>query len=274
MVATSAAACGALLAGAPEWLARLFGIAELTGFRLAFGAFAACLLVTTFLFALLSPAVEAPRPVRRWSNPLRLPSRRPMFTLVGLFSVDALGGALIMQSLVAYWFNTRFGLDVGSLAVVFFVSQLLSALSLWAAARIAARIGLLNTMVFTHIPASLLLIGAAFAPTATLAVVLWQARSLFSMMAVPTRDSYTMAIVGPDERVAMASLHMVGRSVASTVGPRLSTALWEAVSAAAPFVACGVLKIGYDLALFAYFRRVRPPEEVPGAAGSVAAKRE
>jgi MFS family permease len=135
-------------------------------------------------------------------------------------------------------------------------------MSLWLAAKIANRIGLLNTMVFTHIPSSLFLLAAAFAPTAWLAVLFWQFRAFLAQMDNPTRDSYTMAVVGPEERVGMASVHMVGRSALGAAGPSATTVLWGMLSASAPLVGSAVLKIGYDLALYAMFRNVRPPEEV------------
>ncbi len=189
-------------------------------------------------------------------------TRRRIFTLTGLYSVDTFTTSMVTQSLMAYWFATKFGLDLGSLALVFFVSQLLTASSLWVAAKIANRIGLLNTMVFTHIPSSLFLLAAAFAPTAWLAVLFWQFRAFLAQMDNPTRDSYTMAIVGPEERVAMASIHMVGRSALGAAGPSATAALWGLLSASAPLVGSALLKISYDLALYAMFRNVRPPEEV------------
>ena len=117
-------------------------------------------------------------------------------------------------------------------------------------------------MVFTHIPASLFLIGAAFAPTAWLAVLFWQLRAFLSMMDVPTRDSYTMSVVQPNERIAMAGIHIVGRSVAGTIGPSVATALWQALSATVPLISSAVLKITYDLSLYFMFRNVKPPQEV------------
>jgi predicted MFS family arabinose efflux permease len=137
---------------------------------------------------------------------------------------------------------------------------------MWVAAKIANRIGLLNTMVFTHIPANLFLIGAAFSPWGWLAIAFWQGRAFFSQMDVPTRDSYIMAIVRPEERVAMASMQQLGRSAANTVGPSVATFMWTALSASAPLVASGIIKIAYDLSLWAIFRNVKPPEE-EGAAG-------
>ena len=116
-------------------------------------------------------------------------------------------------------------------------------------------------MVFTHIPSSIFLIAMPFAPVGWLAVLFWQLRSFLGQMDVPTRESYTMAVVGPEERVAMASISVVGRSMTGTAGPPVATALWSAVSASAPFIACGVLKIVYDISLFFMFRNVKPPEE-------------
>lgn len=269
IVQTLSRAGGALAASIPVGLAAL-GIAELTSFRVVFAGLAVLLIAMAGLFATLpTPATETARP--RWTNPLKTESRRTIFTLTGLFTVDALGGALLLRSLIAYWFSTRFGLDLTDLALVFFGSELLSAASLWLATRLATRIGLINTMVFTHLPASFLLLGAAFAPSAWLAVTFWQARSLFSLMDIPARDSYTMAVVRPEERVAMASIHNLGRSAANTAGPSIATALWTTVSASAPLVGCAVLKIGYDLSLWYMFRNAPSPEE---AARRTAAERQ
>ena len=265
IASTGAAAVGALAAGLPQIYQSYFGIGEIYAFKAMFVTFVVLLIISALLYALLSPGVEVKAEARQWMNPMKLPSRRIIFTLTGLFSVDNFAGSLLLQSLVAYWFSTRFGLELGALALVFFFSQILSAVSLWLAARVAARIGLINTMVFTHIPASLFLIAAAFAPTATLAVLFWQLRSFLGQMDVPTRTSYTMAVVGPEERVAMAGIHMVGRSISSIGGPSAATALWQAFSAGAPLVGCAVLKIAYDISLYFMFRNVKPPEETKKA---------
>jgi len=261
IVATAASALGALAVGLPILLQDTFGMNEIYAYKAMFVGFAFFLLVGALLYRLLSSAVEVSGSEQRWVNPFRLPSRRLIFTLTGLFSLDHFAGSLFLQSLAAYWFYTKFGLELESLALVFFFSQLLSAISLWVAAKLANRIGLINTMVFTHIPASLFLIAAAFAPTAWIAVLFWQLRAFLSMMDVPTRDSYTMSIVRPDERVAMAGIHIVGRSLSGTIGPSVATALWQAISATVPLIASGVLKITYDLSLYFMFRNVKPPQE-------------
>ncbi len=262
IVARTGTALGALAAGLPALYQIAFEMTILDAYRVMFIAFAVLQVIGALLYSLLSTGIEGAAAERKWINPLKLPSRRRIFTLTGLFSVDTFTTAMVTQSLIAYWFFTKFGLELGSLALVFFVSHLLTATSLWVAAKIANRIGLLNTMVFTHIPSSLFLVAAAFAPTAWLAVLFWQLRAFLAQMDNPTRDSYTMAVVGPEERVAMASIHMVGRSALGAAGPSATTALWSLLSASAPLVGSAVLKIGYDLSLYAMFRNVRPPEEV------------
>ena len=259
IVARTGGALGALAAGLPDLYQGTFELTTLDAYRVMFVAFAVLQIVVALLYSLLSPGIEGAPTEQRWSNPLKLPSRRRIFTLTGLFSVDTFTTSMVTQSLIAYWFSSKFGLQLGSLALVFFVSQVLTATSLWLAAKIANRIGLLNTMVFTHIPSSFFLLAAAFAPTAWLAVLFWQLRAFLAQMDNPTRDSYTMAIVGPEERVAMASIHMVGRSSLGAAGPSATTALWSLLPASAPLA---LLKIGYDLSLYAMFRNVRPPEEV------------
>jgi MFS family permease len=262
IIGTGATAFGALSAGLPVLFREGLSISEIDSFKIMFGGYAVLVAMSAILYSRLSANVEVDATQRSWTNPLTLPSRRLIFTLVGLFGVDQFGGALLVQSLIAYWFNTKFGLDLGSLALVFFASQALSATSLWVAAKLANRIGLINTMVFTHIPSSLFLIGAIFSPYVWLAIGLWQLRAFFGQMDVPTRDSYTMSIVGPEERVVMASMMGAGRSIFGVAGPSLATLLWTVVAASAPFVAGAALKISYDLMLFYMFRKVKPPEEV------------
>ncbi len=261
IVALGGAALGTLAAGLPTIYQNTFGLSEIHAYKAMFVGFAVLSLVGAVLYSFLSSAVEVARSEQRWSNPLRLPSRRLIFTLTGLFSLDHFAGSLFMQSLAAYWFYTKFGLELESLALVFFFAQVLAAISLWLAAKLASRIGLINTMVFTHIPASLFLIAAAFAPAVWMAILFWQLRAFLSMMDVPTRDSYTMSVVQPNERVAMAGIHTVGRGISGTVGPSAATALWQAFSATVPLIACAVLKITYDLSLYFMFRNVKPPQE-------------
>lgn len=262
IVARTGTAIGALAAGLPAIYQDAFGLSTILSFKLMFLGFSGFQLIGALLYSMISPAVEGEAGQQKWTNPLKLPSRRRIFTLTGLFGVDTFTTTMVMQSLIAYWFSTKFGLTLESLALIFFVSHILTAISIWLSAKLANRFGLLNTMVFTHIPSSILLLGAAFAPAAWMAVLLWQVRAFLSQMDVPARDSYTMAVVGPEERVAMASIQMVTKSSGGAVGPFATTALWTAVSAAAPLVGSAVLKITYDLSLYFMFRNVKPPEEI------------
>ncbi len=261
IVGTGGASLGALAAGLPPLLQNAFGLTELASFKVIFVAFAAILVLAALCYSFLSSSVEVTPTGSRWVNPFHLPSRRLIFTLSGLFSVDHFAGGLIVQSLVSLWFFTRFGIELQSIAFIFFGSNVLAAISLWFAAKLANRIGLINTMVFTHIPSSFFLIAIPFLPTAWMAATFWMVRGFFGMMDVPTRQSYTMAVVGPHERTAMAGINSVTRSVTGAASPSVATALWNIGATSIPFVACGVMKIAYDIALYFMFRNVKPPEE-------------
>ncbi|MDE2779681.1 MAG: MFS transporter [Chloroflexota bacterium] len=261
IVARTGTFLGALAAGMPVLLQDVLGLSLLSSYKAMFLGFALCQLAGAALYLFVSSSVEGAAARQQWQNPFSLPSRRRIFTLITLYSVDTFTTSMVMQSLVAYWFYTKFGLPVESLALVFSLSHLLTASSLWISAKIANRIGLLNTMVFTHIPSSFFLLAAAFAPTAPLAIVFWQCRAFLSQMDVPTRDSYNMSVINSEERVAMASINMVTRSAAGAMGPSVTTAIWNITAAWVPLVGSALLKIGYDLSLFFMFRNVRPPEE-------------
>jgi MFS family permease len=261
IVGTIAGALGALASGMPTLLQRALGLGELASFRPMFVGYTALAVLTALCYSRLSRRVEVSRGAARWTNPFTLPARGRIVTLAGLFTVDSFGTGLIVQSLVSYWFFTRFGLQPGSLGAVFFASSVLTAISLWVAARLARRIGLLNTIVFTHIPASLLLIAVPFVPEAWMAIALWLLRAFFAQMDAPTSQSYTMAVVAPEEHTAMASAATVTRSAGLAAGPSVGTALWTTLGPSAPFLVGGVVKIAYDLTLWGLFRRVKPPEE-------------
>ncbi len=255
------ATIGALAAGLPPILHSSFDLSDLSSFKAMYIGFSIVLLAAAFLYAFLSPAVEVAKTQKQWSNPLKLPSRRIIFTLTGLFALDSFAGSLFAQSLASYWFYTKFGMDLKDLALVFSLSNILGAVSLWVAAKLGNWIGLINTMVFTHIPSSLFLIVAVFIPVPSLVIVFWQLRAFFSMMDQPTRDSYTMSMVQPQERVAMAGINTVGRGITGTIAPVIASALWQAFSATVPIIGCAVLKITYDLSLFFMFRNVKAPQE-------------
>jgi predicted MFS family arabinose efflux permease len=189
-------------------------------------------------------------------------SRGIVLRLSALFAVDAFAGGFIVQSLVAYWFFVRFGVDPTALGAIFFGTNLLAGLSALAASRIAGRIGLIKTMVFTHIPSNMLLMLVPLMPTLPLAILILLLRSSLSQMDVPTRQSYVMAVVHPSERSAAAGITGIARSVGASFSPLITGALLSGGLLTIPFFAAGGLKIAYDLALYYNFRRLKPPEEV------------
>jgi MFS family permease len=247
-------AIGALASGAPEWIAARAGVAPLEAMKLMFviyGAIGVAVGVLYSRFATARTAVaETPRALG--------PSRGVVWKLAALFSIDSFAGGFAINALLALWLFQRFELSLTAAGVFFFWTGLLSALSQLAAAPLAQRIGLINTMVFTHLPANLCLVAAAFAPTLPAALALLFVRSALSQMDVPARSAYVMSVVTPEERPAAASFTAVPRSLASALSPSLGGALFAAGAMAAPLVVCGVLKSLYDLALLAMFRNVPP----------------
>ncbi len=189
------------------------------------------------------------------------PSRATVYKLAALFSVDAFAGGFAVQSLLALWLFKRFELSLSTASPFFFLSGILAAFSFPVAAWLSRRVGLINTMVFTHIPSSLCLILAAFAPSLPFALGLLLIRAALSQMDVPTRSSYVMAVVTKEERTAAASFTSVPRSLAASLSPALAGALFSSSFMASPLIICGVLKIAYDLLLLNQFRHVKPPEE-------------
>jgi MFS family permease len=189
------------------------------------------------------------------------PSKGIVYKLAALFSLDAFAGGFAVQSLVALWLFERFDLSLAQASLFFFWSNVLTAFSYPVAVRLAKRFGLVNTMVFTHIPSSACLIVAAFSPNLTIVLTLLLIRSALSQMDVPTRTSYVMAVVTPAERPAAASVTAVPRSLASSISPALAGALLATSFSGLPLMICGVLKIVYDVSLLMTFRHVKPPEE-------------
>ena len=249
------AAVGALAAAVPDWLVTL-EFERLTALRLMFGIYGITGLSVWWLYFRSLARLPEPPPHERPGRPAPLQeSRGIVIRLAALFSVDAFAGGLVLNSLLALWLFERFGLSVAAAGAFFFWAGLLTAASQLAAPWVARRIGLLNTMVFTHIPASLCLILAALAPSLTLALGLLLLRAFLSQMDVPTRAAFVMAVVTPQERAAAASFTAVPRSLAAALSPSLGGALFAAGLLAAPLVLCGLLKISYDLALLAAFKR-------------------
>jgi MFS family permease len=246
-----AGAAGALAAATPEWLA----IDTVAAIKIMFVFYAFLGLLGGFAYRKI-PSVPRPR-----SSVSLGPSRGIVYKLAALFAIDSFAGGFVVQSLLALWLFQKFDLSLAAAGAFFFWSGVLSAFSFPVAAWIGSRIGLVNTMVFTHIPSSLCLIAAAFAPSLEWALGLLLVRAALSQMDVPTRSSYVMAVVTEAERPAAASVTAVPRSLASAASPALAGALFAAGFQAWPLLLCGALKIAYDLALLAAFRHIRPPEE-------------
>lgn len=248
-IGSMAGALGALAAALPEALGAR--IAMVDALRLMFVLYAAVGVAAWALYLGL-PEVRAADD----APPVPLgPSRGIVWRLAALFSIDSFAGGLILNSLLALWLFERYGLSLAAAGAFFFWTGLLSACSQLAAAPLARRIGMVNTMVFTHIPSSLFLIGAALASRLDVALAFLLARSALSQMDVPARGAFVMSVVTPAERPAAASFTAVPRSLAAAVSPSITGAMFAAGAMAAPLIACGVLKIAYDLALFAAFRR-------------------
>jgi MFS family permease len=258
LVGSLAAAFGSLAAGLPALASSRWSWSAHAALQAMFLLYAVTAIGIAAIYSGLprAPAGEArtaPAPLTR--------SRRRVFTLAALFSVDAFAGGLVVQSLVALWLFQRHGLSAATTGTVFFWTGLLSAASFLIAVRIARRIGLVNTMVFTHIPANVCLILVPFQESLAIVIALLMVRALLSQMDVPTRSSYVMAIVLPEERPAAASITSVPRSLASAASPFLAGWMLGLSPFGWPLVAAGALKIAYDLALLATFRAIRPPEE-------------
>jgi MFS family permease len=258
-----ATAAGALAGGAVAAALQRSGLPALASYRILLWAYAACGIVLFVLFARLSRAVEAETSSTSPRRVLGLHrSRGAVAKLSSLFALDAFAGGFVVQSLLALWFHVRFDMDIAALGGLFFGANLLAGVSALLAARIAERIGLVHTMVATHLPSNVLLCLVPLMPNAALAVAVLLVRFSISQMDVPTRQSYTIAIVDPDERSAAAGVTGIARSVGASLSPVLSGSLMATASLmSAPFFIAGGLKIAYDLLVYRGFRAVKAPEE-------------
>ena len=263
LVGSLGAAAGALAASLPDWIEQRWGIPKVAALQSMFMLYAAAALPIALVYRGLPRTLGAVE--RRAPAPLTR-SKARVYTLAALFSVDAFAGGLVVQSMLALWLYQRFELSPAQAGALFFWTGLASAASFLVAPRIAERVGLVNTMVFTHLPANLCLMAVPFVDSLPVALGLLFIRAALSQMDVPTRSSYVMAIVLPEERPAAASITAVPRSMASSASPLIAGWLLAASAFGWPLVAAGALKVAYDLALLMAFRRIRPPEEVAGAA--------
>ena len=262
LIGALSSAVGALTAATPD-LVSAIGIGQLAALKGMFVLYALLGVAGSLLYRRIPARVE---PIAGAAPALAHglgPSRAIVYRLAALFSLDAFAGGFVVQSLLALWLFARFDLSLSAASVFFFWSGVLSAFSFPVAAWLSRRIGLVNTMVYTHIPSSLCLIFAAVAPSLWLALGLLLLRAALSQMDVPTRSSYVMAVVTAAERPAAASFTSVPRSLAAAASPALAGALFAASFQAWPLIICGVLKIVYDLLLLVQFRHVKPPEERP-----------
>ena len=255
---TFAAALGALCSGLPVYVARRADLDLVDVERAAFLIYGVVALTLAAMYLRLERVQGT---LRRRGAPLAQ-SRGIVLRLSALFSLDSLGGGLVVQSLLALWLFQRYDLSLGVTGAIFFAAGLLSASSQLAAAWLAERIGLIRTMVYTHLPANLFLVAAALMPNVWLAVGFLLLRMSLSQMDVPARQSYTMAVVPPEERVAAASVTNVPRSLAAATTPLLAGVMLNATTFGWPLIAAGLIKAVYDLLLLWQFRAIRPPEEL------------
>lgn len=265
LVGSFATALGALASG---WLAQWLqtdGMPALEAYRLILMGYAIGGLLLTILFLNLSPAVEVTQ-TNAEDQPKKIlglhRSRQVVFKLSALFAFDAFAGGLIVQSMMAYWFHIKYGVNTGILGSIFFGANIFAGISALLAARIAEKFGLINTMVFTHIPSNVLLILVPLMPNLPLAITLLLLRFSISQMDVPARQSYTMAVVAPDERSAASGVTAIARSIGAAASPVLTGLFFSMPSLfSLPFYLSGGLKIIYDLLIYREFNSVKPPEE-------------
>jgi MFS family permease len=269
LVGSFATALGSMSAGALAQALQGFGITPLGSYRMVVVGYAAMGLMIGLLFTRVSSAVEVPpvshgsdsrRPLKRLLGLHR--SRGIILKLSGLFSMDAFAGGFVLQSIVAYWFHVRFGVQPALLGSIFFGANILAGFSALAAAWVASKIGLIRTMVFTHIPSNILLILVPLMPNLPLAIAVLLMRFSISQMDVPTRQSYTMAVVSPEERSGAAGITGIARTTGASLSPvATGPLLANAALIDVPFFLSGGIKIVYDLLLYRSFRGIRPSEE-------------
>ena len=253
---------GALAAGLPILLEHRLAYSSLGAYKVLFLAYAALYLLVAAAYFLLSPAVEvvAPAPSKLVSS-ISPQARKTIAGLTALFSLDAFGGGFLTDALVSYWFFRRFGVPEHDLGLVFFVVHVLNAGSHLGAAWLARRIGLVNTMVFTHLPSSLFLMAVPFAPSFRWAVALFLCREALVEMDVPTRQSYVAALVKPNERTFASGATNLARNVFWAVGSAVAGFLMQSLTFSAPLLVGGGAKVTYDVLLYGAFRKLKPPEE-------------
>ena len=271
MVGTFAMSAGILLSGLPEIFVQQYGLNQIESIKPLFVLYSIIGLGVLGIYFLISNKVEINRnndnaTTTNISKPLKSTlspkSKEVVGKLSGLFAIDSFAGGFVIQSIVSFWFYTKFGVELTTLSYIFSIAGVLTAFSFLVAAKIADRVGLINTMVFTHIPSNILLILVPFAPTLHLAIAFYLARMALSQMDVPTRQSYIVAVVKEEERTAAAGITNISRNVAQSISPSLAGYILQSLSfLSAPFILGGMLKIAYDIALYFNFKNTSPSSD-------------
>ena len=264
MVGMLAMSCGVLLSGFPQILQSHFGLSQIDSFKPLFAIYAVAGLASAVIYYFLSREIElqaATKPISLLHGNLSPKSKKIVWKLSALFSVDSFAGGFVIQSIVSFWFFAKFNVALTDLALVFSVAGVLTAFSYVLATRLADRIGLINTMVFTHIPANILTVLVAFAPTFPVALGFYLGRMALSQMDVPTRQSYIASVVSDEERIAAAGITNTSRNMTQAISPSIAGVVIQSLWLSAPFVVGGLLKIVYDVGLYVNFRKVKPSQE-------------
>jgi len=263
MVGTFAMSAGVLLSGLPQVIQKTYGLNQIESVRSLFLFYSICAIIVVGIYLFLSKKIELDiKDTKTTSVRSISPKSKGIITkLSSLFAVDSFAGGFVIQSIVSFWFFSKFGADLTTLSYIFSIAGVLTAFSFLVATKIAYKIGLINTMVFTHIPSNILLILLAFAPTFPIAIGIYLARMGLSQMDVPTRQSYIVAVVNEDERIAAAGITNTSRNIAQAVSPSLTGVIIQSLSLSAPFVVGGLLKIVYDIGVYVNFRKIKPPDE-------------
>ncbi|MGI0092408.1 MAG: MFS transporter, partial [Nitrososphaerales archaeon] len=262
MVGRFTGSAGALFSVFPSLMQTYFHLEIVDSYRPIFITYTVVAIATAIIYSLLSNQVEIVTSIEKKSesterSKLSPRSRSIITKLSFLIGIDSFAGGFVLQSIISYWFYTRYGVPLSELSVIFFTTGVLSAVAFIFAGRLADRIGAINTMVFTHIPSSIFLILVPLAPSFVLSLTLYLVRQPLSLMDVPARQSYVVSVVHPSERTLAAGMSNLARNSAQWISPSLSGLLMQFVSLSVPFLVCGTLKIAYDLSLYFNFKKIK-----------------
>lgn len=264
MIGTFAMAGGVLLSSLPQIISDKFGSSTIDSFKILFLIYTLAGIIVAIIYFFFSKEIEikkAPNSNKVSSN-LSPKSKQIILKMSSWFALDSFAGGFVIQSIVAFWFFTKFGVDLATLSIIFSVAGVLTAISFFFAAKIADRIGLINTMVFTHIPSNIILILVAIAPTFHIGLILYLIRMGLSQMDVPTRQAYIVSVVEENEITAAAGITNTSRNIAQSISPSISGAIISSLWFSAPFVIGGMLKIIYDVGIYVNFRKIKPTHEI------------